>query len=93
MEAGPLKGLASRECPLKGKVQIREVVGVGAEGLSSHNSGDFKGSRSDAGLMVALGYEESILDSQWPQNQEHTHLSLRQWKVNQKGKLETSEEA
>lgn len=60
MEAGSLKGLASRECPLKVKVQIREVVGVGAEGLSRHNSGHFKGSRSDARLLVALGYKESI---------------------------------
>lgn len=60
MEAGPLKGLASGECALKAKVQIREVVGIGAEGLSSHNSGDFKGSRSASGLMVVLGYEESV---------------------------------
>lgn len=60
MEAGPLKGLASEECALKAKVQIREVVGVGAEGLSSHNPGDFKGSRSDAGLMVVLRYKESV---------------------------------
>lgn len=72
VKVGRLKELASRGCPphpRKGKVQIREEVGVGAGELSNQ--------------IQALQWPWDIksvfiLHSRGPQNQEHTPLSLRQ---------------
>lgn len=74
VKVGHLKELASRGCPphpRKGKVQIREEVGVGAGGTL----------QPDPGLTVALGYKKRpyITFSGTTKPRTHTpDLSLRQ---------------
>lgn len=64
MRAGHLKGLASKECPWKEKVQTKEEVGVGPRVTPT----------SDPGLWAALGYEKHIYVTFSVTTRTRTHL-------------------